>query len=271
MKKDYTKKYHFKKDHLIWSTLWPSLLYLGLSISISIIGVIIAAIFLTIKNMDINELTKSGTFILSLTLITQILTIAICLPIFLYNREHYYPKPKSKPTFLFIILAILFFICVTTPFNLLLSSINDNIDSTTGVDIVNQIFESAPLFLTIISGAILAPITEELMLRGLTLNKLLSKKSALVSILITSILFGILHFNIIQGLFAIIAGICLAYIYLKTKSLSVCIICHIVNNLIATIELYFTDKTNIIISIILFVIAIVPTYYFINKKEIDFE
>ena len=272
MQKNYIDKYKFNNKGWIWGAIWPSLIYLGLSLIVGIIGGIIAGIISYKKDIPAMDIALSGKFNLILTLIVQILVIAIILPIYLYNRKHYYPKPKQKPTIKIILLSVCFIFLIGIPCDLLLQFIKEHfINKTTGIDLVNGIIADAPLLLSIVSVVTIGPITEELMIRGLTLNKILSRKSIIFAMILSGIIFGIIHLNLIQGLFAALAGIALAYVFIKTKSLIPCIICHIANNLLALIEINMTNKTTLIINIIIIVVCIIPSIIFIKEKEIEYE
>lgn len=86
------------------------------------------------------------------------------------------------------------------------------------------------MFYEFILIVILAPIIEEIFFRGILLQRWAAKWGLHKSIWATSILFGILHFDVLGG---ILFGIVMALLYLKTKSLLVPIFVHAVNNLIA--------------------------------------
>ncbi len=87
-----------------------------------------------------------------------------------------------------------------------------------------------------VMGAILvAAITEEFLFRGLILSGLSKIYSFWPAIIISSILFGAIHLIPWQIFPAIIAGIFLGWIYLKFKSIWLCIGVHAFNNSIAAI------------------------------------
>lgn len=92
-----------------------------------------------------------------------------------------------------------------------------------------------------IAIVIAAPILEELIFRGIILNGLLRRYSPVKSIIISSVLFGIVHLNPWQFMSALIIGTFSGWVYYKTKKLSLSIIIHFVNNLIAFIAMYFMD------------------------------
>lgn len=81
---------------------------------------------------------------------------------------------------------------------------------------------------------LIAPIFEEFFVRGILLTRWSIKWGTPKAIFMSSLLFGILHPNIV-GLF--FAGYVLSILYIRTKSLLIPISIHIANNLIAlTIE-----------------------------------
>lgn len=83
----------------------------------------------------------------------------------------------------------------------------------------------------IISTVILAPVIEEFIFRGIILNKWAEKSSNIRALIISSLLFGLLHI----GSFIIpqfIGGLLYGIVYIKTKKLVYPILMHSINNLI---------------------------------------
>ncbi|MEG2322529.1 MAG: CPBP family intramembrane glutamic endopeptidase, partial [Bacilli bacterium] len=68
------------------------------------------------------------------------------------------------------------------------------------------------IILTLISTSIIGPIIEELMFRGLIYNTLKQKYSNTKSMLLTTILFSLLHFNLIQIIYTFVVGLILTKI-----------------------------------------------------------
>ncbi|MFW6389723.1 MAG: CPBP family intramembrane glutamic endopeptidase [Halanaerobiales bacterium] len=77
---------------------------------------------------------------------------------------------------------------------------------------------------------IVAPIAEEILFRGLFLEGIASQHSQKVAILVSAFMFSLYHMNLLQTLHTFILGLFLAYVYLKTRSLVLCIYIHFVNN-----------------------------------------
>lgn len=89
-----------------------------------------------------------------------------------------------------------------------------------------------------ILACILAPIVEEFTFRGVILNRLRKRWGTLVAVIVSSVLFGILHFETaIVG--AILFGVLLAVLYLKTNNILVTISVHFFNNLLANLLSFF--------------------------------
>jgi uncharacterized protein len=82
---------------------------------------------------------------------------------------------------------------------------------------------------------IIAPVIEETLFRGLLLTSIAVRWDVKKAVFISSIIFGIFHFDIIGST---IFGIVAAVLYLKTKSLFLPIILHITNNTIVFISAY---------------------------------
>ncbi len=76
-----------------------------------------------------------------------------------------------------------------------------------------------------------APVLEEFIFRGIILDGLLKRYSPIKSILVSSILFGLVHLNPWQFVGAFIIGIFSGWVYYRTQCLSFSIIIHAAVNL----------------------------------------
>lgn len=83
-----------------------------------------------------------------------------------------------------------------------------------------------------IAIVLIAPIIEEFFVRGILLTRWTIKWGTPKAILVSSLIFGILHANVIGGFFF---GYVLSILYIRTKSLFIPICIHIGNNLIACV------------------------------------
>lgn len=85
--------------------------------------------------------------------------------------------------------------------------------------------------LGVVAITIMAPVVEELLFRGAIQGHLLRKwKKPLWAIVVSSLIFGIVHGNWVQAPFAFVVGLALGWIYYHTGSLLPGILMHFVNN-----------------------------------------
>ncbi len=100
-------------------------------------------------------------------------------------------------------------------------------------------------FLVFLLVSFFAPIIEEVIFRGIIqkgmINNGVKPRNA---ILVSALIFGIVHFNPWQFIGAFLLGIVLGVVYFKTKSLLMSIFLHFFNNTIAAIMMKFCDTDS---------------------------
>lgn len=80
---------------------------------------------------------------------------------------------------------------------------------------------------------IIAPVIEEILMRGFVLGGLKDSYGISTALLISATLFALLHFNMVQTLSAFICGIILGILFVKTDSILSCMLAHCGYNLIS--------------------------------------
>lgn len=93
----------------------------------------------------------------------------------------------------------------------------------------------APVWITLISVSVFAPLFEEWLCRGMVLRGLLQKSHPVSAILVSAAFFAVLHMNPWQALPAFLLGILFGYVYYKTGSLKLTMLMHCVNNTMAVV------------------------------------
>ncbi len=112
--------------------------------------------------------------------------------------------------------------------------------SNADVEIFHTLFEKYGRLMKLISGqeflfmllfvGILIPIFEEILFRGLILGELNKAMRARYAVFLQALIFGLSHFNIIQGIYAFLLGLSLGYIYHKSGLLLYPVIVHVTFN-----------------------------------------
>ena len=74
------------------------------------------------------------------------------------------------------------------------------------------------------------PVFEEVLFRGLIFNSLKSHLKIGWCVVVSAIIFGIAHMNVLQGIYACFLGVVLAIAYEKTKTIWAPIIMHVIYN-----------------------------------------
>lgn len=144
-----------------------------------------------------------------------------------------------------------------------ISVINSSIDD------LEQMFQDITVgsyIAALLSIGIMGPIAEELLLRGLifnTLERIYAKPW--FAIVISSVIFGIMHGNFVQSVYAFVAGLFVSFIYYKTRTLKWPILIHIIINTSGTLPPALnTGIMQNIVSIMCF-IMIIPVVYTIYR------
>ena len=92
-----------------------------------------------------------------------------------------------------------------------------------------------PVWIVLISVSVFAPFFEEWLCRGIILRGLLKKMKPGWAIVISALIFGLIHMNLWQAIPAFIIGVILGYVYYKTGSLKLTMLMHCVNNTLSVI------------------------------------
>lgn len=104
-----------------------------------------------------------------------------------------------------------------------------------GYDAVKgQVFEQRMIW-QLAGAGLLVPAAEELVFRGLGYQRLRREADAWTSAVITSILFGLYHGSLLQGIYAGLMGLFLAFVCEHYKSLTACWLFHAAANVTAII------------------------------------
>ena len=207
---------------------------------------------------------------------------SICI-FFIYNAI---TKTKSKELIKFkgfsgkfVLCAAICILCfqqVSTFISMFLMNVFNSI----GIEVTSIEYDISPGFwpqaANFFAAVILAPIAEEMLYRGVVL-KAASKISQRFAIFFSAFIFGIMHGNPYQMVLGILLGIILGYITIKSGSIVPAIICHMINNLFASlseiISLYNEEAGNIFylgLGVLFFIGGLITIIILFVKGKIHF-
>lgn len=134
-------------------------------------------------------------------------------------------------------------------------------------DLMEQTFmDMSDETLGIVSMALLAPVVEEMMFRGAIQGYMMKHYSnPWIGIVVTALLFGVIHMNPQQIIYAFLLGLVFGWIYYRTRSLLPVMAGHVLNNSIAVISMQIwgdkdmealsSEEKTVMIPFLLFITA----------------
>ena len=260
MKNNYIK-------HFLNVIIWPIIFMIGSFL----INFIFVAIFNSKERVGMtnNEFIKHiktfeyqnklNDFINSKTLLIILIMLIVFLPLFYKLYKKYQVKSNFNIKKIYIPLA--FGISISLIYNILVFSLNNIFHFTDNFDGSNL-----PIVVQIVSSGIVGPILEEMLFRGIIYNRLKEFNKPMASIIITSILFGVFHTDVLNAIYAFGVSFILIFLYEKYKSIKAPIIMHIALN-ITIILMLNTIKLNIL-TLNIFLVFISTIILLILRKNI---
>lgn len=164
-------------------------------------------------------------------------------------------------------------------FNIVGSGINMIISFIRDSDIINPVesmLDGTSLIPIIIFVVILSPIIEEIIFRGIILDKLRGYGDR-TAIWFTALTFALFHGNLSQFFYAFVLGLIFGYVALKTNTIKYAIILHIGVNMFGSLIMpALALSENIILAalagiIVIFFIVAGVILFATNYKKIDLE
>lgn len=192
--------------------------------------------------------TGINNFINSRLLLMTIIIFLIFLPIlyFAYKKYRRYEYIGG-----YGIEALSLGISIALIFNITLYNLNKLFNFTNRFDKME-----IPFYVALICTGILGPILEEILFRGIVYNKLKEFNTNMTAIIICSILFGIFHMDIINGIYGFGISFILIYLYEKHNTLYAPILLHIALNITGLLIVKLGILSVLTINILLLVISI---------------
>lgn len=204
----------------ILQAIWIIILIILLIISLSLLGRVIGGII----NYPFH---KHPALIAIVNLVAIVLVLVIDFGNTKARFQEVFPLIPIKTSLLFpLTLTLIGLMIVLAEMNTLISVIIPGSEQFAKYFI--SLFDKS-LWGTALALVVVAPFTEEFLFRGLILRGFLNRYSIIKAILVSALLFALFH-NIFQFLSAFLAGILLAWWFVKTRSLLPCIYGHILNN-----------------------------------------
>lgn len=245
---------------------------------IAVIGIMIMQM---VKNPNISEdqakqIFENPSFMGTMSIISVVIAL---IPILIYRRKKFFEYDLKVENKKFTLKTVIFWFIILLSVNYASGLFVGGLElglNTIGLSAISalkdlELFNQSAVSI-IIYGCIVAPIVEEFIYRGAVLRSL-EKYGKKFAILVSGILFGLMHGNFYQIFMA--AGIGIILGYLATEySIKLTIMLHMINNTFVEVSSQITfhfgesvgniiDNSLLGISIIILIIAFIR-----NKKNI---
>ena len=213
------------------------LIYAILTIIIQIIIIII------IGALNSNIIDNFNSF----TILSAICNYILPFPIFIYLMRKIDSQKLEKQSL--SIKKFITYIAITITLmwigNILGLAITAIISFFTPFEVINPVqtlINSTDIWLNLFLISIIGPIFEEILFRKLLIDRSI-KYGAKVSILLSALIFGLIHGNLNQFFYAFLLGGFFAYVYIKTGEIKYTITLHIIVNMMGSVVSLFVGKS----------------------------
>lgn len=127
---------------------------------------------------------------------------------------------------------------------------------------------------SIIAAVIVAPIAEEIISRGMITKLLLEEYRPTKAILISALIFGLMHFNPAQIPGAFVLGVLFGWLYYKTGSIIPGIILHFTNNAVVILGAVYLGEewelNNNMLALSLLAISVIALPFIFKRAQLAF-
>lgn len=252
--------------HLVWNVIYPVLFYIILSDCIY-----------TVLTMVITEGTVSD-------MILQILTVLFSCPgiFFIYYNDRKTERllkteqtKRNQGNNRKLIPKMMRVILICFAAGLLAIALNNLILMTPlpaqslGYQKATHAFFSSTLMIELLGTSVITPVVEEVLYRGLVYKRIRRFGRILPSVVLSAVIFGAAHFNLVQFLYAGLIGAFLAFVLETEQDLYAPVWAHAVANALSVLRvetgfLGWLTKENVFflpISIVMLVIAGIIIWY----------
>ncbi|MDO5559455.1 MAG: CPBP family intramembrane metalloprotease [Oscillospiraceae bacterium] len=259
--------------------------YLGVYLAANVISVVactVIMIFVT-HSIDIyagqeevtSQLMKQAAFMTFVgnTLFVAAIILFAAIRKCSFKKEFYINAVPGKKIILILLLGIALNFFVSNFMHILELSWPAFSRSMETYEQKAALISESPFIVSLLLSVVSAPITEELLLRCCIFTTLNKAYPAVLSVILTSVIFGLLHGNLIWSTYAAVFGIVLNVLFIRFNSLIASISMHFAFNIIGscvptTFDVSF--PVQIIFTILLGIIS-AALFIIVMKKNLKSE
>lgn len=226
------------------------IVYFVVTLIVSFVSVLVPTILTMFNSTNTQEnLLEDTSFLMLVSGFTSLVTFFLVTIIYSiivkadFSRIYPFEKVSGNTVFLLCSLGLAVAMIANYASNLLLG-LFDLVGIDANIDMDYKCDSALDVILFFVTVAIVPALVEEFAFRGIILGSL-RKHSDSLAVLVSGVVFGLMHGNFAQIPFAIVVGLILGYITVKTNSLLPAIIIHFLNNSISVALTLLSTNTNL--------------------------
>lgn len=266
----------------LWNMISPPALYMFIQMGVELAVALITIIYENVKMYKtygmindaqaVTEKVQQMTEVNAsyITVVSAVMAVIFFGRMYLRERNSFL-KENNKEINIFVMIA--FGVMLSMAAGSILSAMNiDNIYGS--YEKTSSLLLNGNIVYRLFALGVITPAAEEIIFRGLVFNRVKKQYGSLYGIVVSSLMFGVFHFNLVQGLYAFIIGMAFAYCYELTGDLKVPVYMHMSINVLTVLSDYYglnsiTDGNTVFKVVLTLMECIISVYLFemIVKKS----
>lgn len=262
----------------IWKVVFPPIIYILVNLVVQSAMIVIITLNFRPESIIVDGQTIIDTLnrnINNYSNISALISAIITIPIiYRYSRNQIITDLRKKITKSYVwLLPIGFF--ANTGLSRLIGLLS-NSDIADNYKKVEENLFSGSVAIQVLTLVFIMPIMEEMIFRGLVYERIKSyTNNILTGAILSSAMFGLYHFDLLQGLYTFLLGLILVYVKVKFNTITAPIILHMMCNLFAIflsytgITAFFNQSILAYILLMVFELAgLAGLVYIINRRTV---
>lgn len=239
-------------SYKLWRILYPVLLHIGMSSLIAYGAMAVLMVIQMTKTGSI-DVAAVANWIFQMNSLLTAVSCGVLIPIgyWFFHKDEWKRKDQGLRSRLMtadrfgvkqLLLVIAFFIMYSVLVNQLIQWSGLHIlFPYYSEEVAASLFNTSILLIVYLAVALLAPISEELIYRGLIYRRLRDYIGIKWAMVMSALIFGLIHGNMVQFVFAFLIGVALAAVYERYKTIWAPVAAHMAVNLFSC----FLDTMNV--------------------------
>lgn len=231
----------YSKPRHIWRAIYPALIYLAVSFVVIFICLVAYGVYIGFREaaggialIDTDRLVAeilrfTGDYAMWIQFAACVVSLAVFIPLWRATRRTHtrYNTARLAPITAVLISGAGIGLCLTLT---VFFELTDLVRFFPSYELVSDLISGGSLPAQILTVCIAAPVAEELCFRGIIGNRLGAWLPDWAVVLCSGFLFGLVHLNLLQGLYAFLLGVALALVYIRTRTIWAAVVGHIAFN-----------------------------------------